>query len=98
MLTKLLTPGILFSTSVNAAFVVKLLISGILFSNSASFAFLTKSATLEILFSNSVFSVFYLVFIPKSLVSILFTLVTNLSYTSFLTTSFFTTLLSLLKQ
>ena len=40
----------------------------------------------------------YLVFNTKSLVSILFTLVTNLSYTVFLTTSFYTTLLNLLKS
>ena len=49
-------------------------------------------------FSNSDLSVSYLVFKTKSLVSILFTLATYLSYTSFLTISFFTTLLSLLKS
>ena len=38
------------------------------------------------------------VFNTKSLASILFTLATNLSYTSFLTTSFFTTSLNLLKS
>ena len=37
-------------------------------------------------------------FNTKSLVSILFTFVTNLSYTIFLTTPFFTTSLSLLKS
>ena len=63
-----------------------------------SFAFLTKSVTLGNLFSGSVLSVFYLVFNTKSLVSILFTFATNLSYTVFLTTSFFTTSLSLLKS
>ena len=40
----------------------------------------------------------YSVFKRNPLVSILFTLATNLSYTVFLTTSFFTTSLSLLKS
>ena len=40
----------------------------------------------------------YLVLKTDPLVSILFTFVTNLSYTVFLTTSFLTTLLSLLKS
>ena len=79
-------------------FVAKLLISGILFSNSASFAYLKKSVTLVFLSFNSDFSVSYLVFKTKPLVSKLFTLVTYLSYISFLTTSFFTTSLSLLKS
>ena len=70
----------------------------ILFSNSVSFASLTKSVTLGIFFSNSVLSMLYLVFSAKSLVSILFTFATNLSYTVFLMTSFFTTSLSLLKS
>ena len=91
----MLTFGILFSTVVNAVFVAKLLTSGILFSNSVSFAFLTKSVTSGILFSNSDLSVSYLVFKTNPLVSILFTLATNLSYTSFITTLFFTTSLSL---
>ena len=72
--------------------------SGILFSNSASFAYLKKSVTLVFLSFNSDFSVSYLVFKTKPLVSKLFTLVTYLSYISFLTTSFFTTSLSLLKS
>ena len=63
-----------------------------------SFVFLTRSLTSGIFFSNYVLSVWYLVFKTKSLVSILFTLATNLSYTVFLTTSFFTTSLSLLKS
>ena len=50
------------------------------------------------MFSNSNLSVSYLVFKRNPLVSVLFTLVTNLSYTVFLTTSFFTTLLNLLKS
>ena len=49
-------------------------------------------------FSNSGLSFWYLVFKTNPLVSILFTLVTNLSCTVFLTTSFFTTLISLLKS
>ena len=75
----MITSGILFSTVVNAVFVAKLPISGILFSNSVSFAFLTKSVTSGILFSNSDLSVSYLVFKTNLLVSILFTLATNLS-------------------
>ena len=63
-----------------------------------TFVFLTKSVTLGILFSNSVLPVWYLVFKTNSLVSISSTFATNLSYTVFLTTSFFTTLLSLLKS
>ena len=94
-LNKLLTSGILFSTALNAVFVAKLLISGILFCNSVSYSFLTNSVTLGILFSNSYLSVSYLVFKTKPLASMLFTLETNLH--AFLTTSFFTTLLSLLK-
>ena len=42
-------------------------------------------------------SVSYLVFNTNPLVSILFTFSTNLSYTVFLTVSFFTTLINLLK-
>ena len=100
MLTELLTLGILFSAVVNAVFVAKSLTSWILFSNSVSFASSSNynfyKLQLEILFSNSVSSVLSLFFNTKSLVSILFTLATNLSCTSFLTTSFFTTLLTLL--
>ena len=50
------------------------------------------------MFSNSDLSVSYLVFKTNPLVSIAFTLVTNLLCMSFLTTSFFTTLLNLLKS
>ena len=50
------------------------------------------------MFSNSYVSVSYLVFRTNPLVSILFTLATNLSYTVFLTTSLFATLLNLLKS
>ena len=63
-----------------------------------SLAFLTRLLTSGICFSNFVLSVQYLVFNTKSLVSILFTFVANLSYTVFSTTSFFTTSLSLLKS
>ena len=88
----LLTSGILFSTVVNAVFVAKLLTSWILPSISAILAsesvFLTRPLISGILFSNSDLSVSYLVFKINPLVSILSTLATNLSYTSFLTTSF----------
>ena len=96
-LTKLLTLGILFSTVVNAVFVAKLLISGILFSIAVNAVFVAKLLISGILFSNSDLSVSYLVFKTNLLVSILFTLPTNLSYTSFLTTSFLTPL-NLLKS
>ena len=59
--------------------------------------FLTRPLVSGILFSNSDLSVSYLVFKTKLLVSILFSLATNY-YKSFLTTSFFTTPLSLLKS
>ena len=60
--------------------------------------FLTRPLVSGILFSNSVLSVLYLVFNTKSLLSILSTIATNLLYTVFLTTSFFNTLLNLLKS
>ena len=97
-LTKLLTLGILFSTAVNAVFATKLLTSGILFSKSVSFAFLIRLITSGIFFCNYFLSVRYLVFNTKSLVSILFTFSTNLSYAAFLTTSLSTTSLRLLKS
>ena len=77
-LTKLLMLGILFSPAVNAFFVAKLFTSGILFSHSVSFDSLTKSDTLGIFFFNSVLSALYLISKTKSLVSIAFTLATNL--------------------
>ena len=82
-LTKLLTLGILLSTTLKAVSVAKLLTSGILFSNSVSFVFLTKSVTSGTFFSNSVLSVWFLVFKTNALVSILFTVAANLSYTVF---------------
>ena len=51
-----------------------------------------------IFFSKSDLSVSYLVFKTNPLMSILFTFATSLSYTDLLTTSFFTTSLSLLKS
>ena len=63
-----------------------------------SFVFLIKSVTSGILFSNSVLSVLYLVNNKKSLVSILSNFATNLSYPGFLTASFFTTSLNLVKS
>ena len=51
-----------------------------------------------IVFSKSDLSVSYLVFKTNPLMSVLFTFATSLSYTDFLTTSFFTTSLSLLKS
>ena len=59
------------------------------------FFFLTKPVALVISFSNSILFVSYL---RNALVSTLFTLATNLSYITFLTTSFFNTSLSLFKS
>ena len=69
-----------------SVFLTSLLVLGIFFS--ASLIFCSKSDL----------SVFYLVFETKLVISILFTFVSNLLYTVFLTTSFFTTSLSLLKS
>ena len=86
-LTKLLTLGNLFSTLVNAVSVAKLLISGILPSISVILVlqsvFLTRSLVSRIVFSNFDLSVSYLVFKTNPLVSISFTLATNLLYASF---------------
>ena len=60
--------------------------------------FLTRPLVSEILFSNTVLFLSYLGFKVNPLVSILFTLVSYLSYTVFLTTSFLATSLSLLKS
>ena len=100
-LTNLLILGISFSTVINAVFAATLLTSGILLCISVILAFqpvfLTRSLVLGILFSVSDLSVSYLVFKTNPLVSILFTSATNLLQAVFLTKSFFTTLLSLLK-
>ena len=109
LFAKLLTSGNLFSTTVNAELVAKPVILGILFSISAGFAFksdcLAKSLVSRIFlsaslifFSLSDLSVSYAVFETNPVVSMLFALETNLLYSFFLTTSFFTTLLSLAKS
>ena len=123
LLTKLLTSGILFSTTVKADFVAKPLTSDILFSTTAkadfvakslisgilpsisvtlvlkSVFFLTKLVTsgiflsiLSILSSKSDPSFSYLVLETNFVLSIPFTLATNLSYSVFLITSFLTQL------
>ena len=58
----------------------------------------SKPGKVRNFFSKSDLSASYLIFKTNPLVSILFTFATNLSYTVFLTTSFFTTSLSLLKS
>ena len=94
--------GILFSIAVNAVFVAKPLILGILPSISFILAlqsvFLTRSLVLGTLFSIPDLSLSYLVFKNKRGSINTVYLATNLSYTVFLTTSYFTTSLSLLKS
>ena len=79
-------------TAVDTAFVAKPLVLGILPSISVILVlksvFLTRLLLSGVLFSSSVLSVSY-VFKTNALVSILFTLEVNLSWTVFLTTSFF---------
>ena len=75
-----------------------LLTLGILFSIVVNAVFVAKSLILGIFFYDSVLSVLYLVFNTKSLVSVLLTSATDSSYVVFLTTSFFTALLSLVKS
>ena len=60
--------------------------------------FLTRSLVSGIFFSSSDLSALHLVFKTNPLVSMLFTFSTNLSYTVFLTTPFFTTSINLLKS
>ena len=105
LLAKPLTSGILFSTAVNAEVVAKLLISEILFSAAVKADFLTKSLTsgiflsiLLILSSKSDPSFSYLILETKFVVSVPFTLATNLSCSVFFTTSFLTTLLNLARS
>ena len=93
-MTKLLTSGILFSTTVNAVVVAKPLILGALlavsvililyydFSTSPLVSGIFWSVSL-ILFSEFDLSVSYLVFKTNPLVLILFDFATNLSYTVF---------------
>ena len=108
-LTKLLTSGILFSTTVKADFVAKSLISGILPYISVTLAlksvFLTKLVAsgiflsiLSILSSKSDPSFSYLVLETNFVLSIPFTLATNLSYSVFLITSYLTTLVNLARS
>ena len=99
-MTKLLTSGILFSTAVNAELVAKPVILGILPSISVFLAFKSVSFLARLLvsgiflsaslifFSNSDLSISYVAFKTNSVVPMLFTLATNLSYTVFLTISF----------
>ena len=75
-----------------------LLTLGILFSTVVNAVFVAKSLILGIFFYDSVLSVLYLVFNTKSRVSVLLTSATDSSYVVFLTTSFFTALLSLVKS
>ena len=93
-----------------ADFVAKLLTSGILPSISVTFVlksvfFLTKLVTsgiflsiLSVLSSKSHLSFSHLVLETKFVLSIPFTLATNLSYSVFLITSFLTTLLNLARS
>ena len=91
--TRLVISGILFSTVVNDELVARPLIfvtPGILFSTAVKADFLTNSLTsgiffsiLSILSSKSDPSFSYLVLETKFLLSILFTLLTNLSYSVF---------------
>ena len=97
-LTKLLTSGILFSTALNAVFVAKLLTSGILLLIQWVLFVFTKSVTSGIFFSNSVFFCLIFSFKTKSLVSILFTWQLIYHTQIFLTASFLTTSLNLLKS
>ena len=112
-MTKPLTLGVLFSNAVNAELVANPVMLGILFSISVILAcksvFLSRSLVLGIYFSASLIflsksdlSVSYVVFKTNPVVSLLSTFVTNLSYSvnlnTDITTSFFTTLLSLAKS
>ena len=85
-MAKPLISGILFSSAVKVDFLTKSLMSGIFFS------------ILSILSSKSDPSFSYLFLETKFVASISFTLLTNLSYSVFFTTSFLTTLLSLAKS
>ena len=108
-MTRLLTLGILFSTAVNAELVDKPVILAVLPSASVILALQSVFAARSLVsgiflsallsfFSNSDLSLSYAIFKTNPVVSMLFTLATNLSYTVFLTTSFSTTLLSLAKS
>ena len=75
--------GILILIVIKSFFVTRSEALGILFSTAFNWVLVAKPLTSGILFSNSDLSVSYLVFKTNPLVSILFTLVTNLSYASF---------------
>ena len=106
--TKLLTLSISFPTAVNAELVAKPVILGILFSISVILTF--KSVFLASSLVSGIYLYASLIFFTKSdlsvssvvfktnVVSMLATFATNFSYTVFLTTSFFTTLLSFAKS
>ena len=98
-LTKSVTFGILFLTAVNAELVAKPVILDILFFISVILelysVFLTKPLVSGFFFSKSDLSVSNVVFKTNPVVSMLSTFVTNLLYSVFLTTSFFTASLSL---
>ena len=70
--------GILFSTAVNAEFVAKPLILGILHSISVILALLSVFLTRP-LYEEFYFLILFLIFKTNALVSMLFTLATNLS-------------------
>ena len=108
VVAKLLISGILFSTAVNAELLANPLIL-VLPSTSVIFVlksvFLTKLlksgiffSILSILYSKSDPSFSSLVLETKFVLSIRFTLLTNLSYSVYFTTSFLTTLLNLAKS
>ena len=108
-MTKLLAYGISFLTAVNAKLVADPVILGILLFISVilafKFVFLTRSivsgiflSASPIFFSKSDLSAPSVVFKTNPVVSVLFTLATNLSYSVFWITSFFTKSLSLLKS
>ena len=105
-LTKPATLGVLFSTEVNAGLVANTRYFTLYFSNFRILICfsLTKPLALGIFlstslifFSRSHLSVSYVAFKINPVVSILSTFVTNLLYSVFLITSFFTTLLGLTK-
>ena len=79
-------PSILVILAFKSVFLARLLVSGI------------SLSVLLISFSKSDLSTSYVVFKTNPVVSMLFTLATNLSYTVCLTTSFFTIVLSLAKS
>ena len=96
VVAKLLISGILFSTAFNAELVANPLMFGILPSTSVILGIFIS--ILSILSSKSDPSFSYLVLETKFVLSIPSTLLTNLSYSVFFTTSFLTTLLSLAKS